>query len=241
MMALPDVASSGEWRKARLELLAHEKELTRHQTAINAERRRLPMVRIDKKYVFEGPDGPVELKDLFGDSRQLIIQHVMLGHDWDDACPGCTAGVDELAPGHLRHLSSRDTAFALVSRAPFAKIAEVKERKGWFTPWYSAYGTDFNYDFQVSLDESRGQVEYNYRAEPGLLGGDRSSEMSGMSCFLRDGANVFHTYSTYARGTEFLGNTYTFLDMTALGRQEDWEEPKDRVPAVRGGDPTFTD
>jgi len=238
-MALPDVASSGEWRKARLELLAHEKELTRHQTAINAERRRLPMVRIDKKYVFEGPDGPVELKDLFGDSRQLIIQHVMLGHDWDDACPGCTAGIDELAPGHLRHLSSRDTAFALVSRAPFAKIAEVKERKGWFTPWYSAYGTDFNYDFQVSLDESRGQVEYNYRAEPGLLGGDRSSEMSGMSCFLRDGANVFHTYSTYARGTEFLGNTYTFLDMTALGRQEDWEEPKDRVAEPRPAGPVF--
>jgi predicted dithiol-disulfide oxidoreductase (DUF899 family) len=104
----------------------------------------------------------------------------------------------------------------------------------------SAHGSDFNYDYQVTVDEARGQVEYNYRAEPGLLGGDRSAEMPGYSCFLREGGEIFHTYSVYGRGTEYAGNAYTFLDMTALGRQEDWEEPKGRVAPVRGGDPTFT-
>jgi predicted dithiol-disulfide oxidoreductase (DUF899 family) len=107
-------------------------------------------------------------------------------------------------------------------------------------PWYSSHGSDFNYDYQVALDETRGQTSYNYREEPGLLGGDRSAEMPGYSCFLREGAEIFHTYSAYGRGTEYVGNAYTFLDMSALGRQEDWEEPKGRVAPVRGGDPTFT-
>ncbi len=109
--------------------------------------------------------------------------------------------------------------------------------RGWFVPWYSSYGSDFNYDYQVSLDAEH--AEYNYRAEPELLGGERSSEMPGYSCFLREGGEIFHTYSVYGRGTEYAGNAYTFLDMTALGRQEDWEEPKGRVAPVRGGDPTF--
>jgi predicted dithiol-disulfide oxidoreductase (DUF899 family) len=128
----------------------------------------------------------------------------------------------------------------MVSRAPYDKIAAVQQERGWFVPWYSSHGSDFNYDFQASLDSSLGQVQYNYRPEPQLLGGEQSTEMPGLSCFLRDGDEIFHTYSTYARGTEYLGNAYTLLDLTALGRQESWEEPKDRTAAVRGGDPTFT-
>jgi len=239
-MSLPDVVSREQWLEARLALLAREKEFTRQGDALNADRRRLPMVRIDKEYIFEGPDGPVTLADLFGGRRQLIIQHVMLGPDWEQPCPGCSASLDELAPGALDHLQTRETAFVLTSRAPYDKIAAVAKERGWLVPWYSAHVSDFNYDFQVTLDESRDQVQYNYRPEPQLLGGERSSEMPGYSCFLRDGEDIYHTYSTFARGAEYVGPTYVLLDLTALGRQEDWEEPKGRVEPVRGGDPTFT-
>jgi predicted dithiol-disulfide oxidoreductase (DUF899 family) len=129
-------------------------EFTRAHDQLNADRRRLPMVRIDQEYVFEGPDGPVTLAGLFGDRRQLIIQHVMLGPDWDQPCPGCTAAIEEIAPGLLGHLQTRDTVFVLASRAPYDKIAAVAKERGWTVPWYSTYGSDFNYDFQVSLDES---------------------------------------------------------------------------------------
>jgi predicted dithiol-disulfide oxidoreductase (DUF899 family) len=240
-MSLPEVVSRVQWLEARVRLLAKEKEATRKRDMLNAERRRLPMVRIDKEYVFEGPQGAAALAELFGDSSQLIVQHVMFGPDWDAACPGCTATVDELSGGVLAHLRSRDTAFALVSRAPLAKIEAYRTSQGWTVPWYSSYGSDFNYDFQVSLDQSVPQVEYNYRPEPDLLGGERSSEMPGNSCFLREDNEIFHTYSTYARGTEYIGNAYTMLDLTALGRQEDWEEPTGRASAVHGADPTFTD
>ena len=239
-MSLPDVVSREQWLEARLRLLAQEKDFTRKHDVLNADRRRLPMVRIDKEYVFEGPDGSVTLADLFGDRRQLIIQHVMLGPDWDQPCDGCTAAIEEIAPGLLEHLQSRETVFVLASRAPYERIAVVAKERGWTVPWYSTNGSDFNYDFQVSLDDSRGQVHYNYRPEPKLLGGDRSSEMPGYSCFLRDGEDIFHTYSTYGRGTEYIGNAYTLLDLTALGRQEDWEEPKGRAAAAHGADPSFT-
>jgi predicted dithiol-disulfide oxidoreductase (DUF899 family) len=239
-MSLPDVTSREQWLEARQRLLAQEKELTRRHDELNAARRRLPMVKVDKEYVFEGPAGQVTLGDLFGDKRQLIVQHVMFGPDWDQPCPGCSAAIAELNPGVLGHVASRETAFVLASRAPYGKIAAKAEERGWTVPWYSTHGSDFNYDYQVSLDAERGQSDYNYRAEPGLLGGDRSAEMPGYSCFLREGDEVFHTYSAFARGTEYVGNAYTFLDMTALGRQEDWEEPKGRSNAVRGGDPTFT-
>ena len=240
-MSLPEVVSPEQWHRARVRLLAEEKEHTRRRDALNAARRRLPMVRVEKRYVFDGLAGPVALAGLFGDSGQLIIQHVMFGPDWDAACPGCTAAVDELSDGVLTHLRSRDTAFTLVSRAPLAKLEAYRAGRGWTVPWYSSYGSDFNYDFQVSLDEAAGQVQYNYRPEPELLGGERSSEMPGYSCFLRDGDEIFHTYSAYGRGTEYIGNTYTLLDLTALGRQEDWEEPKGRVSKPHGADPTFTD
>jgi predicted dithiol-disulfide oxidoreductase (DUF899 family) len=231
-MAFPEVVSREQWLEARLRLLAEEKKETRRRDALNAERRRLPMVRIEKDYVFDGPHGPATLAGLFGDSRQLIIQHIMFGPDWDAACPSCTNSVDELSDGLLAHLRARDTAFALVSRAPLAKIEAYRTQRGWTVPWYSSYGSDFNYDFQVTLDESAGQVQYNYRPEPGLLGGERSTEMPGLSCFLRAGAEVFHTYSTFGRGNEYTPSLYTLLDLTALGRQEAWEEPKDRAPVV---------
>ena len=241
-MAYPEVVTREEWLAARKRLLVTEKEHTRSRDALNAERRRLPMVRIDKEYVFEGPEGKVTLAGLFGDSRQLIVQHVMFDPDWDAACPGCTASIDEVADGMLDHVRSRATTFVLVSRAPLAKLQKYQATKGWTVPWYSSHGSDFNYDFQATLDRSIPQLEYNYRPEPEIVSGDTTSaEVPGLSCFLRDGDNIFHTYSTYARGTDGLGGSYTLLDLTALGRQEDWEEPKGRAPRLHGADPTFTD
>jgi predicted dithiol-disulfide oxidoreductase (DUF899 family) len=241
-MAYPEVVTREKWLAARKRLLATEKEHTRSRDALNAERRRLPMVRIGKEYAFEGPEGKITLPGLFGDSSQLIVQHVMFDPDWDAACPGCTASIDELADGVLTHLRSRDTAFVLVSRAPLAKLQKYQASRGWTAPWYSSHGSDFNYDFQATLDRSRPQLEYNFRPEPEIVSGDTTTaEVPGFSCFLRDGDDIFHTYSTYARGTDNLGGTYSLLDLTALGRQEDWEEPKGRAPRLHGPDPTFTD
>ncbi len=248
-MSLPEVVSRQEWLAARKELLAREKELTRRRDALNADRRRLPMVRIDKDYVFEGPGGRASLLGLFDGRRQLMIQHFMFNPSWDEGCPSCSAAADELSPGLLAHLNARDTSFAVVSRAPVAKIEAYKARKGWTFPWYSSYGSDFNYDFHVTLDESVAPVEYNYRSAAELeeagLGwllktSDQPSEQPGYSFFLRDGDSVFHTYSTFGRGAEGLGGSYYFLDLTALGRQEDWEEPKDRAAKPHGAVPDFT-
>lgn len=163
---------------------------------------------------------------------QLIIWHIMFGPDWDAACPTCTNFMNELSPAVLARLRECQTAFALVSRAPLAKIEAYRASKGCTLPWYSSYDSDFNYDFQVTLDESVPQVDYNYRPEPGLLGGERSTEMPGHSCFLREGSEIFHTYSTFGRGNEYTPSLYTLLDLTALGRQETWEEPKGRAPIL---------
>jgi len=239
-MARPDVVSREQWLAARTRLLELEKQATRARDALNAERRRLPMVAVEKEYVLDGPAGPATLASLFGDSRQLIVRHVMFGPDWDAACPGCTAAIDELSGGLLAHLRSRDTAYVLVSRAPLGKIEKYRAGKGWTVPWYSSFTSDFNNDFQATVD--RHQLIYNYREEPGLLDADEdTTEVAGLSCFLRDGEEVFHTYSTWARGTDILVGTYTLLDLTALGRQEDWEEPAGRAPRPHGADPTFTD
>jgi predicted dithiol-disulfide oxidoreductase (DUF899 family) len=162
-MSLPEVTSREQWLVARKELLAREKELTRQRDALNADRRRLPMVAVDKDYVFEGPSGPARLLDLFDGRKQLVLQHVMFDPAWDTACPSCTAGLDEMGPGLLSHLRSRDTAFAGVSRAPFAKLAACQARQGWGFAWYSSFGSDFNYDYQATLDESVAPVVYNYR------------------------------------------------------------------------------
>jgi predicted dithiol-disulfide oxidoreductase (DUF899 family) len=240
-MSLPDVVSREEWLAARTQLLQAEKEATRQRDALNAQRRRLPMVRLDQQYLLEGPEGQVPLAALFGDKRQLIVQHVMFGPDWDAACPGCTAGINELSDGMLEHLRSRDTEYALVSRAPLAKLQEYAAKQGWTIPWYSSYGTEFNYDFQATLDQGRGQLTYNYRESPEFLDGEDTTEVPGFSCFLRDGDELFHTYSTWARGTDIVGSTYSFLDLTAFGRSEEWEEPKGRAARLHGADPTFTD
>jgi predicted dithiol-disulfide oxidoreductase (DUF899 family) len=245
---LPQVVSRDEWLAARKELLAREKELTRARDVLNAERRRLPMVRIEKEYVFEGPDGKASLLDLFEGCRQLIVGHFMFSPEWDEGCPSCSAGADEISNGLLKHLHVRDTTFVYVSRAPLAKIEAYKASKGWTFPWYSSYDSDFNYDFHVTLDESVTPVEYNYRtkAEHEQVGSDiyavvdQPIERPGRSCFLREGDSVFHTYSVYARGLETVGGSYYFLDETALGRQEDWEEPKGRVTEARGAIPDFS-
>jgi len=231
-MALPEVVSREQWHEARLALLAQEKDETRRRDALNATRRRLPMVRIEKDYLFDGPHGKSTLAGLFGDSRQLVVQHIMFAPDWDTPCPSCKNAIEELSDGLLRHLRARDTAFVLVSRAPLAKIEAFRVAEGWTVPWYSCYGSDFNYDFQVTLDKSIPQLQYNYRPEPGLLGDALSAEMPGHSCFLRDGSDVFHTYSTYGRGNEYTPSLYTLLDLTALGRQEAWEEPAGRAPVL---------
>jgi predicted dithiol-disulfide oxidoreductase (DUF899 family) len=247
-MALPEVATHAEWLVARKRLLEQEKELTRRRDALNAERRRMPMVRIDKEYVFEGPDGPAGLLDLFEGRRQLIVGHFMFDPRWEDGCPSCSAGADEMSPGLLEHLHTRDTTLAYVSRAPLAKIERYKARKGWTFPWYSSYGSDFNYDFHVTLDDSVMPIEYNFRTaqefrqlgQAAFVDSEQPFEMPGTSFFLRDGDVVFHTNSTYARGAEMTGGSYYFLDLTALGRQEDWEEPKGRADRERDATPNFS-
>jgi predicted dithiol-disulfide oxidoreductase (DUF899 family) len=240
-MALPEVVSREEWLQARLDLLAQEKEETRRIAALNATRRRLPMVAVEKKYVFEGPRGPVSLRELFGQASQLFVQHVMFGPDWEAACPGCTASINALAPAVLTQVRSRDTEFVLISRAPLAKLQAYAKAQGWDVPWYSSEGSDFNYDFEVTMDKARGQLRYNFADAAQILEEDEeSTELPGFSTFVRDGDDIFHTYSAYARGTELTIPAYAYLDMTAFGRSEKWEEPKGRARTVHGADPTFT-
>jgi predicted dithiol-disulfide oxidoreductase (DUF899 family) len=247
-MSLPQIVSREQWLVARKALLAREKQQTRERDRLNADRRRLPMVRVEKDYVFTGPDGSARLIDLFDGRRQLVLQHVMFDPDWEAACPACTAGLDELSAGLLRHLAARQTTFAAVSRAPYPKIAAYRAERGWdLLDWYSSFGSDFNYDFHVTLDASVAPIEFNYRDADELraVGGfdwiltAPSSEQPGVSCFLRDGDDVFHTYSTFGRGTEAMGGAYSVLDLTALGRQEDWEEPKGRAGDAHAAIPDF--
>jgi predicted dithiol-disulfide oxidoreductase (DUF899 family) len=245
-MSLPKVVSREEWLAARTQLLAEEKAMTRTRDVLNIKRRELPMVKIDKEYAFDGPGRKAGLIDLFEGRRQLIVQHFMFDPSWDDGCPSCTAAADEISDGLLEHLHIRDTSFAVVSRAPLAKIERYKAKRGWTFPWYSSYGSDFNYDFNVTIDASVAPVMWNYRTMEELerhgMGwmSEGSSEQPGHSMFLRDGDDIFHTYSMYARGAEMLGGSYYFLDLTALGRQEEWEEPKGRATDARGARPDFS-
>jgi predicted dithiol-disulfide oxidoreductase (DUF899 family) len=245
-MSLPQIVSRDAWLQARKSLLVKEKELTRRRDALNAERRELPMVEMTKPYVFSGPGGEASLLDLFGVHRQLILGHFMFDPRWDGGCSSCSAGADEVSPGLVQHLHARDTELVYVSRAPIEKIERYKAARGWFVPWYSSYGSDFNYDFNVTHDESVAPLQYNYRtkaeyeqAGTAYLSGEQPLESPGTSFFLRDGDRVFHTYSSYARGAEMTGGSYYFLDLTALGRQEDWEEPKGRATAAHAAQPDF--
>jgi len=245
-MSLPRIATREAWLAARKELLAKEKDLTRLRDELNAERRDLPMVEIEKDYIFDGPNGAVRLIDMFEGRPQLIIYHFMFDPGWEDGCPSCTAGTDELSPGFFAHLHTRGTSYAMVSRAPLAKLERWKARKGWDIPWYSSFGTDSNYDFGVTIDVSVGQDRYNFRskAEYEAMGStffdtDQPFELPGRSCFLQVDGRVSHTYSQYARGLESTGGSYYFLDLTALGRQEDWEQPAGRTANARVNQPDF--
>ncbi len=239
MENLPDVVSRDEWLAARLQLLAKEKELTRARDRLNAERRRLPMVKVEKPYAFEGADGTASLLDLFAGRRQLVMHHFMYAPDWEDGCPSCSSAADGI--GRLRQLHVRNTTLVAVSRAPYPTLAAFRHRLGWTFPWYSSYGTDFNYDFHATLDDRVAPVLLHFRTEAELAvagtpwtGGAwtenmRGAELPGISAFLRVGDDVFHTYSTFGRGIEEFHNAYPYLDLTALGRQEAWEEPAGRA------------
>jgi len=245
-MSLPKIVSQDECLQARKELLAEEKALTRARDVLNTKRRELPMVRIDKEYVFEGPDGKTSLLDMFEGLSQLIVQHFMFDPSWSQGCPSCSAAADEMSSGTIDHLRSRDTSFAVVSRAPLDKIEHYKSSRAWTFPWFSSFGSDFNYDLHVTMDPSVAPVMWNYRTIDELeqvgMGWmkEGSSEQPGFSFFLRDGDAIFHTYSVFARGAEALGGSYCFLDMTALGRQEEWEEPKGRVEKPHPNVPDFS-
>jgi len=223
----PPVASRDEWIAERKKLLRDEKELTGHYDRVNAERRRLPMVKIEKNYVFDGPNGQRDLEDLFEGRRQLIIYHFMFDPSWDKGCTGCTSFVDAL--GDLSLLNKRDTTFAVVSRAPLEKLEAYKKEKGWKVSWYSSFHTDFNYDFHVTLDPKVSPVEYNYRTKPEMAKAKGhpvklEGEEHGLSVFFRLDDELFHTYSAYARGTESLTDAYRLLDVTPYGRQQDFED-----------------
>lgn len=223
----PPIVSLDDWLTERKKLLAHEKEITKEYDRVNAERRRLPMVKVAKDYSFEGPNGRRSLEDLFDGRRQLIVYHFMFDPAWEKGCTGCTGFVNAL--GNLFLLNERDTTFAVISRAPLAKLESYKAEKEWKIAWFSSYGSDFNYDFHVTLDPKVAPVEYNYRdkaemeekkGHPVLMEG----EAHGLSVFFRMDSDVFHTYSAYARGTESLTDSYRLLDVTPYGRQQDFEE-----------------
>ena len=225
-IAHPETVSREEWLAERKKLLEHEKELTEQGDRVNAERRRLPMVKIEKDYTFDGPKGKQSLKDLFDSRRQLIVYHFMFDPEWEKGCQGCTGYVNAL--GDLKMLNDRDTTFVLISRAPLAKLEAYKAEKGWSRPWFSSFGSDFNYDFHVTLDEKVAPVEYNYRDKEELLAKQGPNlvqgEAHGLSVFFRKDDDVFHTYSAYARGVESVTDSYRLLDRTPYGRQEDFED-----------------
>jgi predicted dithiol-disulfide oxidoreductase (DUF899 family) len=208
---LPPIVSPTEWQAARDRLLVSEKAHTRASDALAAERRRLPMVEITNPYLFDGTEGKVTLVDLFEGRRQLIVYHFMFAPSvggWPEAgCVGCSWYADNV--GNLSHLYARDTSFAMISLAPLSKILAYKKRMGWNLPWFSSSESDFNVDFGVSTAEG---------------------ETSGTSVFLRDEGRVFRTYFTTGRGDETLGSFWTFLDLTPLGRQENWEDSPEGWP-----------
>jgi predicted dithiol-disulfide oxidoreductase (DUF899 family) len=215
--ALPKIVSQAQWQAAHEQMMAREKAATRARDELAAERRRQPMTRIDKDYVFDGPqgngqgkgegegNGKAHLRDLFAGRRQLVLYHFMFApgvHGWPDAgCPGCTMFVDQLS--HPAHFHARDVSLALVSLAPLAKLQAYQKRMGWTVPWYSSANTSFNVDFG--------------RTRP-------DGEMFGLSIFLRDGDDIYRTYFTTNRGVEALGSVWSFLDLTPYGRHERWED-----------------
>ncbi len=214
------VVSPEEWLVARKALLVKEKEATRLRDKLNADRSALPWTKVQKTYVFDTPDGKRSLADLFAGRSQLIVYHFMLGPGWTAGCPGCSFLVDHL-DGAMPHLENHDVTMIAVSRAPLAEIEAYKARMGWHFPWVSAFGDDFNYDYHVSFtqdDLAKGKVFYNFEE---TAAADANDELPGLSVFYKDAAgDVFHTYSSYARGLEELIGTMMILDRAPMGRNE---------------------
>jgi predicted dithiol-disulfide oxidoreductase (DUF899 family) len=215
----PSVVSEDQWRAARLELLCEEKKLLRLQDELAARRRRLPRVKTTKPYAFAGPSGPVTLADLFAGRSQLVVQHFMLGSGWEEGCKSCSFMMDHFNAAAV-HLSARDVAFAAISRAPLDEILPFKKRMGWNVDWVSSHDTDFNFDYHVSFTPEEladGKVYYNYGPSEFPY-----EEAPGVSVFARDADGaIYHTYSTYGRGVEFIMGAYHILDLVPKGRDED--------------------
>ncbi len=214
----PRVVSRDEWLAARKQHLIKEKELTRLRDQLSAERRNLPWVTLEKSYVFDGPNGKETLADLFDGRSQLIVQHFMFGPGWKEGCVGCSFGADHV-DGARMHFEHRDVSFVAISRAPLPEIEAFKKRMGWRFKWVSSFASDFNYDYHVSFtpeEMAKGKVFYNFE-----MCDAQSEEMSGISVFYKDAdGNLFHSYSTYARGDELLSTAYMYLDLVPKGRDE---------------------
>jgi predicted dithiol-disulfide oxidoreductase (DUF899 family) len=214
MSAAPATVTREEWMTARRAFLDREKAFDRERDALAAARRALPRVKVEKRYVLRDGAGDRTLLDLFAGQPQLIVYHFMLTPEMAEGCPGCSYVADNIAGG-WRHFAARDTAFTMVSRAELPAIEAFKQRMGWTMPWLSSAGTDFNYDFGVSFRAAEDRRAYNYgTGEPG------TGEKPGLSCFVREGNDVFHTYSTFERGLDMLLSTYNYLDLTPMGRHE---------------------
>lgn len=217
-MAPARTATREEWLKARLDLLEQEKAFTRQRDELSRKRRELPMVAVEKGYVFEGPDGKETLAELFGPCSQLIVQHFMYGKGWDEGCPSCSFWADGF-DGTTIHMRHRDAAFVAVSNAPLDEIEAYRARMGWRFKWVSSYGTDFNRDYHVTFSKEEleaGPVYYNYKETSFPV-----EEAPGISVFYKDDeGNVFHTYSCYARGLDMLNAAYHYIDLLPKGRDE---------------------
>ena len=243
-MTQHQIVTRDEWLAARKQLLVKEKEFTRSRDRLSAERRALPWVKVEKEYVFDGPDGKETLADLLGGHSQLIVKHFMLGPGSSEGCVGCSFEMDHV-DGILVHLAARDVGYVAVSRAPWPEIEAFRKRMEWRIKWVPSHGSDFNYDFNVSFtaDEmSRGQGYYNYEMRPIPI-----DELSGRSVFYKDtNGDIFHTYSSFGRGGEDVLGTYRLLDIVPKGRDEtgpngnlsDWVRHHDRYASAGMAAPT---
>ena len=222
-----EIVSEAEWLVARKDFLSREKEFSWHRAALSAARRKLPMVKIDKEYVFEGPKGKETLADLFDGHSQLIVYHFMFGPGWEKGCRGCSYLADHF-DGANWHLPQRDVTFVAVSRGKLSEFERYKKRMGWRFEWVSSHASDFNFDYRVSFtkdEEANGKVNYNYETTK-----FRDDEMPALSVFYKnEDGDIFHTYSTYARGLENLVGTYSFLDLVPKGRDENPDSPMDWI------------
>ena len=244
-MSSHQVVSNDKWIEARRALLAKEKQLTRQRDELARLRRELPWEKVEKNYDFDTPRGKATLADLFAGRSQLLIYHFMFGPDWKEGCPSCSFVCDHL-DGAVPHLAARDVTLTMVSRAPLAKIEAFKRRMGWHFPWVSSHGSDFNYDLHVSFtpeQKAAGKVQYNYTMQE-----FPSDEAPGASVFYKDAESgeIFHTYSTYARGLDSFVGTYTLLDLVPKGRDEDkfafnmaWLRHHDRYDGGQFADPNL--